>query len=1624
MKSKCRRFLSLLVALVMVIGMVPVSILAAEDKANTIQLSVGQSYTFEDVPGDLTGDDLPEINTDIASISANLNISTDGVIMGGNSVGSKVPLENAAHVFDFTGTANTYYIYSPDYVFGPNNQTGNCYLSSFNGGHTQTETTSLISFTGADDGSVYIYTSNSAGSRYLYIDRDTMAWNKVNTTAGFERHCTFYIYGAVENESESSQEMFGYKKITDLADIVSGEKYLVAFYNANNELYVVDVTYMASTAYGQMLKVDAGLTTDLTVTAVGVGNTTVTIGGTTYTIEVVSTPAEAANLTVTARYITNRLSWNIAEGMTYTVQRSEDGEAWSDLGTASGAYIDENAGLNTQYFYRLVIDGEGDPVYTKAKQASHKTGMDALKATAALFYAGNDEIVFNGTNKVVIAEGDEAAALSAMNEGTIVYKAKFADISGKKAVLGTNTGNFVGANSGAFRHELGGGFNGSTGYGGMTAGSAVTAGFAYNDGNGHWALCFGDNAATTQDLDPARFGMLTATNATTYYAGGSSSQPFSGTINYILVTSEILTDEELETLTAMNQDHDAADVSLPDPALGDDIGQMLEVSGQDDHSNSWMFDGGRTTAGSITEIGGIRSYVYQFEEYVRWIQRGSNSNWNGRQRYTINVGKAGQTLADSLAKFDARAAALDPRAAVYLVGAEDYEAGQNGVEAFKTNLAAYIEKALALRGNNGFAVIQTPYPNDASENDELYAQAVRASLNELPMEIKDRVVLADHNAAENWGEDDYNADGSLSGWGHYEMGRQLSLAVCGTTGNYQTMTTLTAVPAPASYSDAAPTVTSGNNAIVISGLEDKAWTVEIALESYTLTVDAVGSVLTFEDLPAGEDYTLTVTASDWSVRLPIMEGTVNGSAQPYSPERSANQQAMVQLGSGSEPVTWLFMGDSITHGAAHTYGYDSISQIFEKFVKDDLGRSDDIVINTAVSSASTPDTISEIESRLNRYQPDVVSIMLGTNDSAASIGEDAYKQNLRTLIAAIQARGARVILRTPTPTKNDTRPNIGDYADWMDEVAAEYTDVILVEQYDAMSEIFAAAPYMKDVFFHSADTLHPTTEGHIWMCNQFLEATGLLKDGYVANLWYESGSEKESNLVPPVVFAEGTATLDTAAFEAIFGQALYTVCLMASDNDGRVYSIEGAAGETLTMSNLPADVTFRVEAHLANSDVRMSFIVPKIVDQDVTLKVGESVSFEDHEDYYVGANTDALDTNVASVEITGTVTEYGYIADGTVASIESGGKYIIVNTRAGKTLTNGRASTTAAAGSGNGLSLNGTAETISNAAIWTIEGADGSYSIKDANGRYLTIVANGASVSTDISNVDMAFNGTTWVINKNDFYLNDFGGKGTCAAGWKDGTAAGDPGSQWAIYKVREVAVDGTSVITFTGVAPGTTSVQIGFVNYHIIVEEADPSGPDDDYRIPECDKDESCVLSEFVDVDTAAWYHDGVHFCVEQGIMNGMGGGKFAPGETAVRAQLVTMLYRLAGEPSIEGLNEPFSDVKENDWFYAPIVWAYNNKIINGVSQTTFEPGTSVSREQVATILHRYLGTPTGTGNLDAYPDADKVLGYARDAMAWAVGEGLIVGIAQGDGTSLLDPAGNANRAQIATILMRYLTA
>ena len=188
------------------------------------------------------------------------------------------------------------------------------------------------------------------------------------------------------------------------------------------------------------------------------------------------------------------------------------------------------------------------------------------------------------------------------------------------------------------------------------------------------------------------------------------------------------------------------------------------------------------------------------------------------------------------------------------------------------------------------------------------------------------------------------------------------------------------------------------------------------------------------------------------------------------------------------------------------------------------------------------------------------------------------------------------------------------------------------------------------------------------------------------------------------------------------------------------------------------------------------------------------------------------------------------------------------------------------------------------------------------------------------------------------------------------------------------------------------------------------------------CAKDDTCILSKFSDIVATEWYHDGVHFCVAEGLMNGMGEGIFAPNDPTTRAQLVTMLYRLMGSPKAEGRTEPFADVAEGEWYYDAIVWAYSENVVKGISETEFAPNANVTREQVATILHRFLATPEGTGKLDSFSDAASVSDYAEDALVWAVGEGLINGVAQTDGKVLLDPTGTATRTQIATILYRYL--
>ena len=175
----------------------------------------------------------------------------------------------------------------------------------------------------------------------------------------------------------------------------------------------------------------------------------------------------------------------------------------------------------------------------------------------------------------------------------------------------------------------------------------------------------------------------------------------------------------------------------------------------------------------------------------------------------------------------------------------------------------------------------------------------------------------------------------------------------------------------------------------------------------------------------------------------------------------------------------------------------------------------------------------------------------------------------------------------------------------------------------------------------------------------------------------------------------------------------------------------------------------------------------------------------------------------------------------------------------------------------------------------------------------------------------------------------------------------------------------------------------------------------------------------EFSDVPANAWYAGAVDYAMENSLMNGVGDKKFDPEGSMTRAMLVTVLWRYEGSPK-KGTNT-FSDVPNGQWYTEAISWASAEGIVGGVGNGKFDPEGKITREQMATILFRYAqkkGIDTSKrGNLGDFPDANRVSSYAKDAVQWAVGEKIING---SDGKLL--PQGNATRAQVATILMRFI--
>lgn len=187
----------------------------------------------------------------------------------------------------------------------------------------------------------------------------------------------------------------------------------------------------------------------------------------------------------------------------------------------------------------------------------------------------------------------------------------------------------------------------------------------------------------------------------------------------------------------------------------------------------------------------------------------------------------------------------------------------------------------------------------------------------------------------------------------------------------------------------------------------------------------------------------------------------------------------------------------------------------------------------------------------------------------------------------------------------------------------------------------------------------------------------------------------------------------------------------------------------------------------------------------------------------------------------------------------------------------------------------------------------------------------------------------------------------------------------------------------------------------------------------------DDCAKMLLYDVPQGSWFYDAVEYVVRRGLFNGTAPNKFEPDSSMTRAMVVTVLWRYEGSPYAQSSN--FSDVPDGSWYDQAVSWAAYNGVVNGVGNNKFDPDARVTREQLATIIYRYCKQNRidtfDRMDLSAFPDGGSVSDWSRDALSWSAAVGLIGGMADVAGGPLyLKPTGNATRAQVATILMRFI--
>ena len=397
------------------------------------------------------------------------------------------------------------------------------------------------------------------------------------------------------------------------------------------------------------------------------------------------------------------------------------------------------------------------------------------------------------------------------------------------------------------------------------------------------------------------------------------------------------------------------------------------------------------------------------------------------------------------------------------------------------------------------------------------------------------------------------------------------------------------------------------------------------------------------------------------------------------------------------------------------------------------------------------------------------------------------------------------------------------------------------------------------------------------------------------------------------------------------------------------------------------------------------------------------------------------------------------------ASLKDGDEVVLFNPAQGKALSKEIVATYYKVGTAV-TPTDGVLETSDTAIVWTVAADGTGFNLINDEGKKLSIEGTFSSIPYDKENdawtvQTAATAGCVYVVNENGKYIS-WSSKGNFAAytfdatkeadyalelyvkstdaphvhTWDEGKVTTEPTCTKAGVKTytctvcKEIKTEAIAALGHKWddgkVTTEPTCTEAGVKTYTCTVcketkaEAIAALGHVDADKDNKCDRcgeklgeDPKPTYSDFTDLDPNGWYHDGVNYMIENGMMNGVGNGMFEPNGSVTRAMLVTILYRQAGSPKVTGDN-PFEDVAAGKYYTDAVIWAFQNGIVNGTTPTTFEPEEPVTREQIATILYRQAGSPAVTEtDLSHFLDASDVSSYAANAVRWAVSEGVIKG-------------------------------